>query len=162
MSAITHVAHRGRWWQPAAAGRIPASVSSSVVLPVPLPPTIATSSPGSMVSETSLSVYRPPRTPLAHPGGLDPQPRPSVTGSSRVVAGQRGYILGEVRCRFFQELILHTELPGFTFELTKPSTLAHGQRRLITRMFASIGVHPMQCVQRPVQLPATYSNRLCR
>jgi hypothetical protein len=42
---------------------------------------------------------------------------------------------------FFQKLVLHAELSGHAFELAKPGALAHGQRRLITRMLAPIGVH---------------------
>src|SRR6266542_552451 len=45
---------------PESAGRDPASASSSVVLPAPLPPAIATSSPGSITNETSCSKQRPP------------------------------------------------------------------------------------------------------
>jgi hypothetical protein len=52
-------------------------------------------------------------------------------------------ILGEVRCGFFQKLVLHAELSCFAFELAKPGTLAHGQWRLITCVLTSIGVHPI-------------------
>src|SRR4051812_8394121 len=52
-------------------------------------------------------------------------------------------ILGKVRCGFFQKLVLLAELSGLTFELAKPGALADGQWRLLTRMLASIGVHPI-------------------
>src|SRR3569833_3718068 len=51
-------------------------------------------------------------------------------------------ILGEVRCGFFQKLVLHAELSGLALELTKPGTLTHAQRRLITRMLAPIRPAP--------------------
>lgn len=44
---------------PAAGGRMPTIVSSSVVFPAPLPPTIATTSPGATEKEMSCSVVRP-------------------------------------------------------------------------------------------------------
>jgi hypothetical protein len=41
---------------PVAGGRMPTRVSSSVVFPVPLPPTIATTSPGATENETAWGV----------------------------------------------------------------------------------------------------------
>ncbi len=44
---------------PPAGGRMPIIVSSSVVFPAPLPPTMATTSPAATENETSCSVVRP-------------------------------------------------------------------------------------------------------
>jgi hypothetical protein len=61
-------------------------VSSNVVLPVPLPPTIATRSPGSMVSDTSWSVRRPDRTRRLTP--MASMRRPSaVSARCRTLSG---------------------------------------------------------------------------
>src|SRR5215211_2756224 len=68
---------------PRSAGVTPASASSSVVLPAPLPPTIATSSRACAVKETPCSTCRPPLTVCQRSRAAISTPRAS-RGSSRL------------------------------------------------------------------------------
>lgn len=59
-------------------------------------------------------------------------------------------IPGEVRCGFFQEFVLHTQLPRFTLELPQPFPLADIQSRLVPGVFAPIRGDPIPESSSPI------------
>src|SRR5207248_8716073 len=52
-------------------------------------------------------------------------------------------ILGKVRGDFFQKDDFLPELSEFILLLAEPGSIAHGQRRLVTRVLAAVGINPI-------------------
>ena len=52
-------------------------------------------------------------------------------------------ILGEVRCGFFQEEVLHPQFAILALKFGEPGALVHSSRRIFFTVLTPAGVHPV-------------------
>jgi hypothetical protein len=52
-------------------------------------------------------------------------------------------VASEVRRGFFQEVILHLQLPVFPFDLTQARAVGHAKRRFLAGLLTTVNGHPV-------------------